>query len=109
MWLFCVTLLPFKILRALEFEVLIDNLDFPSSLSFSKDLKDFVFIAEHQSGLLKKINLKTLDESVVIDLSEKIDIENWESGVNSIALSPNFKDDNTIFVSYSATMTEIQM
>ena len=82
-------------LHANQYDQLVGELDFPNSFSYNDE---YIFISEHQSGFIKKFDLKTFKNEIVIDLSGKINVDNWESGINSIALSPTFEKDNLLFV-----------
>ena len=86
----------------------LDGLNFPIQIIKNEQISNnSIFVLEHRLGLIieienffdqnseKKIN-KILDLSSIIT-----DVDNWEQGVQSFAFSPNFSNDNLVFVSYN--------
>jgi hypothetical protein len=86
----------------------LDGLNFPVQIIKNEQISNnSIFVLEHRPGAIieienffdqnseKKIN-KILDLSSIIT-----DVDNWEQGVLSFAFSPNFSNDNLVFVSYN--------
>ena len=84
----------------------LDGLNFPVQIIKNEQISNnSIFVLEHRPGAIieienifdqnseKKIN-KILDLSSIIT-----DVDNWEQGVLSFAFSPNFSNDNLVFVS----------
>ena len=86
----------------------LDGLNFPVQIIKNEQISNnSIFVLEHRPGAIieienffdqnseKKIN-KILDLSSIIT-----DVDSWEQGVQSFAFSPNFSNDNLVFVSYN--------
>ena len=84
----------------------LDGLNFPVQIIKNEQISNnSIFVLEHRPGAIieienffdqnseKKIN-KILDLSSIIT-----DVDSWEQGVQSFAFSPNFSNDNLVFVS----------
>ena len=88
--------------KANNIETIFEGLDFPTMFSIKENSKNKIFVAEHFTGNIKLIDLKTKQEKLLFSVGEKIGYEkSWEAGLNSVVPSPNFSEDNTFFINYT--------
>ena len=62
-----------------DYEILLEELDFPSMFLVSEKFKNTVFIAEHQTGVIKKINLSSKKSEDIINIGDRINVDDWEA------------------------------
>ena len=60
------------------------------------------FLIIEREGVIKKVNIKTKNITVLTNLSEKVNSKDWEQGLLGITVNAERKDDTEIFITYNS-------
>ena len=94
-------------------KTIIEGVNFPTHIEKNDFInKNSIFVLEHRPGKIIEIknyaSKPETNQNPILNIESLItENENWEQGLNGYTFSPNFKNDNYIFVSYNNKNNQI--
>ena len=64
--------------------------------------QDDTFLIIEREGLIKEVNTKTKNINILVNLSEKVSLKEWDQGLLGIAVNTKGIDDTEIFITYTS-------